>query len=434
MNSLARPLPLHSHWRCLSAPIANGNRVITLIPTPTGTSRHLPPHCQENGLHSLTSSAKIKQSAVLFVPSQQFHAGRRLSVEYKIKAGLEDCYSLLGVERDCGDQELKNAYLEKAKAFHPDSALPTSDPYKFSQVRDAYKVLLEHRKGRELEEEEEKEAEIIFDIKHTAPQHRQYLEFEGVGFGTPSQRQRQYQQYRIERVTENVFQHRIQKLAAETEDALVVKDKQQAKKSIISNAMDRMVEDMIQESMKRGDFNNLPGQGKPLEYSPHNPFVDTTTHNINKILVNNGFAPEWIMLQSEIRKEIHQARQTIAIIHYKLDNKSRSSKDVKMWKASVTKFNQQISEVNIKINKYNLIVPILNKQKIPYNAERELKKVLDNVEEYLTEEKDAYLAWDVSVEETPPTWSQENAKTNWGQVWQEIKTIFKSSEDKEVKT
>lgn len=105
-----------------------------------------------------------------------------------------------------------------------------------------------------------------------------------------------------------------------------------------------------------------------------------------------------------------------------------------MWKASVTKFNQQISEVNIKINKYNLIVPILNKQKIPYNAERELKKVLDNVEEYLTEEKDAYLAWDVSVEETPPTWSQENAKTNWGQVWQEIKTIFKSSEDKEVKT
>ena len=27
-------------------------------------------------------------------------------------------------------------------------------------------------------EEEEKEAEVIFDIKHTAPQHRQYLEFE----------------------------------------------------------------------------------------------------------------------------------------------------------------------------------------------------------------------------------------------------------------
>jgi DnaJ family protein C protein 28 len=61
------------------------------------------------------------------------------------------------------------------------------------------------------------------------------------------------------------------------------------------------VEDMIQESIKRGDFNNLAGQGRPLQYSAHNPFVDIHTHNINKILVNNGFAPEWIMLQSEIR-------------------------------------------------------------------------------------------------------------------------------------
>ena len=68
-----------------------------------------------------------------------------------------------------------------------------------------------------------------------------------------------------------------------------------------SNALERMVEDLIQESMKRGDFNDLPGQGKPLTYSEHNPFVDTTTHNLNKILVNNGFAPEWIMLQSDIR-------------------------------------------------------------------------------------------------------------------------------------
>ena len=61
------------------------------------------------------------------------------------------------------------------------------------------------------------------------------------------------------------------------------------------------MEDLIQESMKRGDFNNLSGQGQPLSYSAHNPLVDTMTHNLNKILVNNGFAPEWIMLQSEIR-------------------------------------------------------------------------------------------------------------------------------------
>lgn len=68
-----------------------------------------------------------------------------------------------------------------------------------------------------------------------------------------------------------------------------------------SNLIDRVVDDLIRESMQRGDFDNLSGSGKPLKYSDHNPFIDLTTHNINKILVNNGFKPEWIMLSKEIR-------------------------------------------------------------------------------------------------------------------------------------
>lgn len=37
----------------------------------------------------------------------------------------------------------------------------------------------------------------MFDIlQHTAPQHRQYLSYDGVGMGSPAQRERQYQQSR----------------------------------------------------------------------------------------------------------------------------------------------------------------------------------------------------------------------------------------------
>lgn len=32
--------------------------------------------------------------------------------------------------------------------------------------------------------------------QHTAPQHRQYLSFDGVGYGSPVQREKQYQQSR----------------------------------------------------------------------------------------------------------------------------------------------------------------------------------------------------------------------------------------------
>ena len=56
--------------------------------------------------------------------------------------------------------------------------------------------------------------------------------------------------------------------------------------------------------MQKGEFDNLSGKGKPLESSNHNPLLDVTTQNINRILVDNGYAPEWVMLQAEIRYSI----------------------------------------------------------------------------------------------------------------------------------
>ncbi len=50
--------------------------------------------------------------------------------------------------------------------------------------------------------------------------------------------------------------------------------------------IDRLVEDLIQESMAKGDFSNLKGAGKPLQYQNHNPFVDIATHKINQVLCN----------------------------------------------------------------------------------------------------------------------------------------------------
>ena len=128
---------------------------------------------------------------------------------------------------------------------------------------------------------------------------------------------------------------------------------------------------------------------------------------------------------------MHQARQTLAVIHNKLGKEPRSAHDAKTWRASLNKFKEQISEVNIKINKFNLIVPLLNKQKMPYNAEREVRKVLDSVEDYLPEDQNACQAWDVSVREASPLVSSPQQTVDWAQVWQDIKKVFTSSRDKQ---
>ena len=50
--------------------------------------------------------------------------------------------------------------------------------------------------------------------------------------------------------------------------------------------MERLVEDLIQEGMANGAFDNLAGAGKPLPERPpdFNPYMDFTTHKMNQVL------------------------------------------------------------------------------------------------------------------------------------------------------
>lgn len=48
---------------------------------------------------------------------------------------------------------------------------------------------------------------------------------------------------------------------------------------------DRLVEDLIQEAMSKGEFENLRGTGKPLSsHQNTNPYVDFVTHKMNQVI------------------------------------------------------------------------------------------------------------------------------------------------------
>ncbi len=57
----------------------------------------------------------------------------------------------------------------------------------------------EKRRAKDGEDGEEDDGYTHPDIRHTAPQHRQFLSHEGFGYGTPGQRQKQYQKFRAAR-------------------------------------------------------------------------------------------------------------------------------------------------------------------------------------------------------------------------------------------
>jgi len=63
-----------------------------------------------------------------------------------------------------------------------------------------------------------------------------------------------------------------------------------------------IVEKQIREAQARGDFDNLPGSGKPLDLEPDNPFAGEWSAAF-RVAKNAGAAPLWVELDQEIGAE-----------------------------------------------------------------------------------------------------------------------------------
>ncbi|XP_026556358.1 dnaJ homolog subfamily C member 28 [Pseudonaja textilis] len=300
-----------------------------------------------------------------------------------------DSYKLLKLQEGCSLDDVKNSFLELAKQFHPDSGSVTADSTIFVQIKEAYRVVVNDMakkiKSRDKEEEEDEDK-----LKSKAVQHRQYLNFEGIGFGTPSQRQRQYIQFRVDRASEQIMEYRQRQMDRElaTGDVMLAKDLKQSKKAKITQAIERLVEDLIQESMAKGDFDNLSGKGKPLQKFSDCPHIDPMTHNLNRILIDNGYQPEWILIQKEIRETIEKLRKTIIASRNKVGDPMTIQKEMQ-WKEVCEEFRENIKILNKRINDFNLVVPILSRQMVHFNADKEIAHVQDIFEAQMKNKSEA---------------------------------------------
>ncbi|XP_066477873.1 dnaJ homolog subfamily C member 28 [Tiliqua scincoides] len=301
--------------------------------------------------------------------------GHRLLSHQRYK-NIRDSYRLLKLQEGCSLDDVRNSYRDLAKQYHPDSGSITADSATFVEIEEAYRAVLNDVAKKMKLRNEEKEEEDKFKSK--APQHRHYLSFEGIGFGTPSQRQRQYMQFRVDRASEQVMEFRKQKMESQLAESasMLAKDVRQSKKAKITQAIERLVEDLIQESMARGDFDNLSGKGKPLQKYSDCPHIDPMTHNLNRILIDNGYQPEWILMQKEIRETIEKLRKDMVASRNKLGDPMTAHKE-RQWNEICMEFIENIKKLNKRINDFNLVVPILSRQMVHFNASKEIARALE---------------------------------------------------------
>lgn len=76
---------------------------------------------------------------------------------------------------------------------------------------------------------------------------------------------------------------------------------------MFSTGFEKIIEERILQAQRRGDFNNLPGSGKPLEIEDDR-HIPEDLRLAYKILKNAGCVPPEI----ELKKEIHQTRDLLA--------------------------------------------------------------------------------------------------------------------------
>ena len=113
-----------------------------------------------------------------------------------------------------------------------------------------------------------------------------------------------------------------------------------------------LVEKKIREAMEKGEFDNLPGKGEPIDLS-ENPFEDPEMRMVHRLLRNAGFAPPWLEERKSIEAELANAREILARAKKLFREESKRSELARAEK----EFRQKAAELNQRIRLYNLKTP-----------------------------------------------------------------------------
>ena len=145
-----------------------------------------------------------------------------------------------------------------------------------------------------------------------------------------------------------------------------------------------IVERQIVGAQERGEFDDLPGKGKPLDLT-ENPFADPEWRMAYKILQDNDFALDWIELDKEIRAEIKACREqllqskhwyerSMTQLGYQQNcwTEEERIRAQSAWERALEAFADQVAQINKKIELLNLKVPLVNlhRLKISVNEEK----------------------------------------------------------------
>lgn len=129
-----------------------------------------------------------------------------------------------------------------------------------------------------------------------------------------------------------------------------------------------------------------------------------------------------IAISAVSRDGIAEARGKLAAVRKRLGPPPYSEQDNVRWRKHTETFRESVELINSKINKFNFIVPFMEKQMVHYSVNANIQKVVDHPEQYiLTDSKGQPLHMEASTQKSVRS---ERMWIPWKEVWCNIKQVL----------
>ena len=108
----------------------------------------------------------------------------------------------------------------------------------------------------------------------------------------------------------------------------------------------------IRKAMEAGEFDNLPGQGQPLDLNT-NPHVPPEMQLAYKIMKQNGIAPDWIVQSKTLTAKLESWETRLKAAH----KTYVKTNNVVTWLTAKDKLGEDAEKLNKELVAFNLKLP-----------------------------------------------------------------------------
>lgn len=133
-----------------------------------------------------------------------------------------------------------------------------------------------------------------------------------------------------------------------------------------------LIDEIILDAMRKGEFADLPGQGRPLQLDDE-AYVPSHLRMAHKLLRDNDLAPDWIMQG----RELEAARAALLTSLGRAAGQYRQTKAAAPWHKALASARVDAERYNRQVTSYNLKLPRGVAHQAHLNVEREADRLLD---------------------------------------------------------